>query len=151
MTPRGKKRIVHVATCCGRRHVRWQFKNGTSWKSPEPFHCHICGSPLEFELSDKTPAAASLRYYMRRSRAWLEQGLTTRGAPRKRSARAQDPRTANLAKWRRRAERFRSMGLTTRGTAIKHHFLTHGPTNPQEIAWRDLRASMGACISPNWD
>lgn len=63
----------------------------------------------------------SLSYYHRRARAWVKQGLTTRGKIRKRRAKLtpEERRAYGTAKFRLRTERLFSQGLTTRGTKRK--------------------------------
>ena len=130
-----KRRITQVAECCGRLYVRWRLR-GRKWGLRRT-ECVQCLERLDWESSDATNRAASLRYYYRKRQNYLAAGLNTRGQPYRRTPflTSAQRRQASLTRYHCRAQRRLSAGLTTRGTVRKYG-------NPVEFAWRQFRSTI---------
>lgn len=141
-------RIYHLASCCGKPYWRWRLPGRSFPTAPDT--CATCGEPLHWTLSPGTKKAVWLRRYYRRRNARLASGLNTRGKPYRRAAHLSDSdrRAYRRSQYHARAARLRASGLTTRGT-IRKYSLIGSPSNPQEIAWRQLRAEFDQPSSPS--
>ena len=136
-------RITQVAYCCSQKYCRWRLPGRRFPRGHT--HCCVCRCQLDWVASPGTPAAASLRAYYRRRQAYLIDGLTTRGTPRRLrrfltdADRRQAEQQYNREKFQRRAARLTAAGLTTRGTPRKNNIVGH-PINPVEQAWCEFRS-----------
>jgi hypothetical protein len=131
--------------CCDLNYQRWRFV-GKPFPGTHHAHCIKCGEALRWTQYRKIPARKIWRNsYERRRDRFLVAGLSSRGGARRRALLPMS-KAERLKRMRERygrlAKQWMAAGLTTRGK--ERIYRPRGSRNltPQEITWRELRATM---------
>lgn len=123
-------RETQTYRCCGTLNKRWRFIGHHFHPNTQDKTCWKCGKLIPWENS---------RYHNRVT-SNKNKGLTAHGSPQVRVFFTPEQRIEkNREKFKKLSSLRKAQGLTTRGAApVYRQRIT-----AKEIAWRELRASMG--------